>query len=367
MAPYWLLFLFFAVGALLSSRGLTAAPPVPAATGRGPAGRPNLQRPPTDLLFGLGMIFVTVMIGLRWQVGGDWINYLGIFKKAAYWLPSQGFGRNEPAYQVLNWAVASLGGAVWWVNLVCALIFVWGLQRLARLQPEPWLAVVVAIPYLIVVVAMGYTRQAAALGLIMVGLSGVLRGKGIVQFAIYVGLAALFHRTAIVILPLMAFVFPRSRLTDLFVILGLTAAFYVLLLQESVTVLSRNYLEARYSSQGAAIRVAQLALAGVVFLFGSKAMRFTDRERRLWRNFAVVSLLLIPILLLSPSSTAVDRLSLYLLPIQFIVLSRLPLWISPPPLARLLVITYSAAVLFVWLNYAVNARGWLPYQNVLFN
>jgi hypothetical protein len=29
------------------------------------------------------------------------------------------------------------------------------------------------------------------------------------------------------------------------------------------------------------------------------------------------------------------------------------------------VVLYSSAVLFVWLNYAINAFAWIPYQNYL--
>ena len=68
----------------------------------------------------------------------------------------------------------------------------------------------------------------------------------------------------------------------------------------------------------------------------------------------------------SPSSTAVDRVALYWIPLQLFVLSRLPdvlgrregknaFWVG-------LLVTFSAAVLFVWLSFAEMAYAWLPYQ-----
>jgi hypothetical protein len=81
---------------------------------------------------------------------------------------------------------------------------------------------------------------------------------------------------------------------------------------------------------------------------------------------ALLALGFVVLLFVSPSSTAVDRMGLYLIPIQLFVLSRLPdafpimsRGVNPATLA---VILYSAAVQFVWLNFAAHARYWIPYQ-----
>lgn len=360
MLAYWLLFLFFAVGATLSVRSQSAqtAAPVGAAT---------LKRIPPGPMFAIGMVTVALMIGLRWEVGGDWANYLRIFNRTAllgFW---QQFISGDPAYQLVNWASARAGAGIWLVNLVCAVIFCWGLGRLLRSQPEPWLAMVVAVPYLVIVVGMGLTRQATALGLIMAGLAAVFRGGSLGRYLLYVAAASLFHKTALVALPLLAFVFPRSRGTDLVMIVGAVAALYVLLLQGSVDFLQRNYIGERLASQGAAIRVSQLAVAATLFFVIRRALQFTEREDRVWRNFAIISLLMLPVLFFSPSSTVVDRISLNLLPLQLAVLSRFPQWLTTPVLGRMLVVGYSALVLFVWLNFAIHAGDWIPYRNLLFD
>ena len=63
-----------------------------------------------------------------------------------------------------------------------------------------------------------------------------------------------------------------------------------------------------------------------------------------------------------PSSTVVDRLSLYLIPLQLAVLPRVAYLFGARNLGRFLVVVYAALVLFVWLNFAVHAEYWLPYQ-----
>jgi|GEM_PF-5594608 len=63
-----------------------------------------------------------------------------------------------------------------------------------------------------------------------------------------------------------------------------------------------------------------------------------------------------------PSSTVVDRLALYILPLQLGILSRLPGTVIGPALGWGVVVVYSFLVQFVWLNYAAHANYWVPYQ-----
>jgi hypothetical protein len=64
--------------------------------------------------------------------------------------------------------------------------------------------------------------------------------------------------------------------------------------------------------------------------------------------------------LVLPSSTAVDRLALYVMPLQIAVLSRFPLLFGPA--GTVIVALYSLAIEFVWLNFTTHARFWIPYQ-----
>ena len=63
---------------------------------------------------------------------------------------------------------------------------------------------------------------------------------------------------------------------------------------------------------------------------------------------------------------AIDRLALYLIPLQMFVLSRLPEAFGngerPNGQVVLGVIAYSAIIQFTWLNYAQNSNFWIPYK-----
>jgi hypothetical protein len=313
-------------------------------------------------------LFLTVMIGLRYEVGGDWINYESIYADLVYADFVNVVRESDPGYALLNWACAKLGFGVWLVNLVCALIFTWGLVKFVSREPNPWLAVVVAVPYLIIVVAMGYTRQGVAIGLILAGLANFER-ISLVKFSAYIFAAAVFHKSAIIILPLVALSADRNR-TRTAIMLAVTAVvLYYLLVQDQIDRMLTNYVEAGYSSQGAAIRVGMNLPPAVLFLLLRKRFVMTEQQRLLWRNFSLAAALALFLLLTTASSTAVDRMALYIIPLQMVVLARLPGVLAQTPVSRtlilILVLAYSAVIQFVWLNYAVNASGWVPYQNYL--
>jgi hypothetical protein len=343
MIPYWLLFGYVFFAASLSNSS---------ASGRQPSTMPFL----------IGMAIIALMIGLRFEVGSDWFTYDVLYRLAGRFDLWQALMIGDPGYQLINWVGQELGLGLWLVNLICALIFSWGLYRFASVQTDPWLALVVAIPYLVIVVAMGYTRQSVAIGITMAGLACLQRGGSVMKFAVYVAVAALFHKTAVVVLPLVVLAADRNRFLNLLGGLAAMLLLYDLLLADSVDQFVSNYIDAEYNSQGAAIRVVMSLVPATIFLLARRKFQYLTFDDRLWRNYSLAAWLFLVLLLVLPSSTAVDRLALYVIPLQLAILSRTPRAFDSPGAVRLAVMAYSAAVLFVWLNFAKHAHAWLPYQ-----
>lgn len=345
MFVYWLLFGYFAAGALLSGG--------------------DRQSRLNTLLFALGGVILTIAIGLRLEVGGDWGAYQRMFQLAGISDYDAMLRFGDPAYQLLNSTVQAQEWPFWMVNLSCAAIFTWGLTRFARLQASPWLAMCVAIPYLVIVVGMGYTRQAVAIGVIMLGLAALERGASVLRFAVYVLIASLFHKTAVVAMLLVALTGKRNQITNLLIVIASGVLLYDSLLQDSMQRLLRNYVQAKYESQGALIRIAMSFVPAVLFIVWRRSLQFSEQSSRLWRNFSFATFAALAALLLTPSSTAVDRIALYLLPLQLAVLSRLPRLIKSDVLGRIAVVAYAFAIQFTWLNYAANNSYWVPYKSYL--
>lgn len=343
MLPYWILFLIPTLGVLAPYR-LT------------PASRPVMW-------WLVGSLFA-LAIGLRFEVGGDWGAYLAYLDRASTMTLFEVFMNSDPGYYLLNWLVVNLGGNIYWVNLVCGVIVMTGVVAFARHQPLPWLALMVAVPYLIIVVAMGYTRQAVALGFILLGL--VALGDGRVRlFVAWVLIGAAFHKSAVLMLPVAGLAASQSRLTSLSWAAVATLIGGYLFLFESADELWTNYVEADYQSEGGLIRVLMNAVPAVLFLVLQRYLQLNEDERRLWWWLSMLAIACIPLVVMS--STATDRVALYLIPVQIFVFARLPL-ICPDSrwstLIVLSVVAYYAAVLLVWLMFAAHSRLWLPYQLV---
>lgn len=355
MWPYGML---FAVFALVALRPLRPA---------GPSLQPGVSTEHWSIVlrqWGPVFLLLALMIGLRHEVGADWLNYLW----AIDWVPeslAEVLVLPDPAYGLLNWTAAEMGLSVYFVNSVCAGLFSWGLVAFCRRQPLPWLALVVAVPYLITVVAMGYTRQGVAIGLAMLGLAALDQGR-VMRFVFWLSVAATFHKSAVILVPLALLARAGNRFLNLVVVGLVTAGLFVWLLQESVEHLRLNYLEAAYASSGAAIRVAMNALPAVLFLILRKRFGLNPAQRMFWTWIALLGIGFVGLLYVSPSSTAVDRLALYWIPLQLFVLSHLPTAMGRPDQPNRLVVhavvAYSALVLFVWLVFADHAQWWIPYQ-----
>lgn len=345
MLPYWFLFVIPAFAALQERSALVM---------------PSRRK---RLFAGMGLL-ISLLIGFRYQVGADWGSYLEYLFRAQNISLWSALTSGDPGYVLLNWLVARIEGRVWLVNLICGGIFAIGLVTFARQQPRPWLALVVSVPYLVIVVAMGYSRQAVAIGFAMLGLVALSRDRSTIKFVVWVGLAASFHKSAVLLIPLAALSADRGRIWTAGWVAIATAVFYYLFLDRSVDSLQYIYIERQYQSEGAALRVGMNALPATIFLAARRRFFLSRSEWRLWTIIALLALAFIPLLVLSPSSTAVDRMALYLIPLQIFVLSRLPDFFGGRDSGGLilLVIGYSALIQFVWLNFAANARSWLPYQ-----
>lgn len=349
MFPYWLLFSLFAAGAVQYYRDHRAL----AAGGR------------SAPLLGVFALVAVAMVGFRYETGGDWEPYLEIYQNISYFNFWTAIGLDDPGYSFLNWLSNQLGLDIWAVNLVCASVFCWGLTLFCKQQPNPWLAFVVAIPYLVIVVAMGYSRQAVAIGLIMAAIVSWDQSR-FVRFGCLILLAVTFHRTAVIAVPLIALSATKNRFVTGGTLLVFGWGLYSYFLSEDVDRFMTVYVEAGYESEGAAIRVAMNLVPALIFLAWRDRFGLTDSQKRMWVYFSLAAVGTLGLLAALPSSTAVDRIALYLIPIQLFVLSRLPQAFPDKNRTNaqltMVVILYSAAIQFVWLNFANHAQYWVPYK-----
>jgi hypothetical protein len=141
---------------------------------------------------------------------------------------------------------------------------------------------------------------------------------------------------------------------------------YYFFIQSSFDRMVTNYVEAEYNSSGAAVRVAMNIPPALIYLAFWKRFNLSPQQHKLWRNFALAAIGALALLFYLESSTAVDRLALYIIPLQLVVWSRLPEVFGSPGRPNgqhtAFVIAYSAMIQFVWLTYAAHANDWLPFR-----
>lgn len=313
----------------------------------------------------LGIIF-SIIIGLRFEVGGDWGTYLNHFLDMQYNTFEKVITGQDPGYYLVNLLMYELNLGIAAVNFVCAAIFMYGLIIFAKQEDNPWMIIAVAVPYTITVVSMGYTRQAVALGFVLWALV-YLRQNRMLGFFLLVILAATFHKSAVIIIGLGIFTNGRGKILKIFAVgvigIGIWSAF----LSQFQDGLIQNYVTAQMQSSGAYIRTFMNLIPAILLILYRKRWKELFDDFGFWIIIAFLSMFSFAIVGLA--STAVDRIALYLIPIQLIVFGRLAILMSHQfsmSIVNLAIVTYYSLVLFVWLNFATHAHYWLPYQNILF-
>lgn len=348
MIPYWLLFGLWLTGTFLFARAPQSV---------------NSRR-----VFTAACVLTALMVGLRYEVGGDWEPYLHIYETIYFQPLLPALEVSDPGYAFINWLSAQLDAGMWIPNLICGILFVTGVGRLASRQPQPWLAMLIAVPYFIIVVAMGYTRQAAAIGIVCFATADA-NERNIPRTVILIAMAALFHKTAILMLPLALGPVALRRIFT--AVMGGVAflLLFALLLRSQSDQLIASYAQSTYDSQGAGIRIGMNVLAGALFLVLRKKMVMQPYQKTFWLLNAFLTFASLFALFNLSASSGVDRLALFLIPLQMVVLSRLPQTLSTSgkqlPSVLIGVIAYCFAVQFVWLTFGQNAQSWIPYSTVI--
>jgi hypothetical protein len=350
MFVYWLMFLMPAVGALHETKN-----------SRGRGARTSNR----EFTWFWMLVIFALFIGCRFQVGGDWQNYIDNLEEASGRTFFQSIALGDPGYRLLEWLANELGFGIVGINLAAGVLFTYGLSVFCRNLPRPWLALSVAVPYLVIVVAMGYTRQGMAIGCAMIGLVALSKRK-LSSFLIWVLIGATFHKSAVLLFPVAALSTTRRRLFGVLWTGAFAIGAYFLMLEPAVEDLRRNYVDAEYQSSGAMIRLLMNAVPALIFLWKRRKFEMAAEERKLWTCLSLVAFALFGVFFLTPASTAVDRVALYILPLQLVVFAHLP-----DVLAKgrggshqiiYLTLFYYVLVEVVWLVFAENSIYWVPYH-----
>ena len=349
MIPYFILLLIPSLFALFNTRKLSL------------------------LLWYFTFLFYVLFVGLRLEVGPDWIQYTYIHSTIAYYDFWDVISQAEPLSYLLFWVSQTLGYEVYLSNIFAATVLMTGVFCFARRTTNPWLAVIAATPYFIIVMGMSGVRQTMAAGIILFLFSRWDR-YSFISRGMFILTAAMFHTSALInniFLIIKLNIALRYKMMLGVVVMGLTLflSFRVSMYSDNVIKYQQRYLEQSFTEQsfGSLYHIAMIAIPAAFGFIYRKRLR--DRIHSLsLLHFGLYSSLGILFLNII-STTAASRLTVYL---YFVPMMVYPALVSiPGQQARLsgmcAAIAFHALILFSWFSFGNHAFAYLNYKNILFD
>ncbi|MGC9419092.1 MAG: EpsG family protein [Rhodovulum sp.] len=232
--------------------------------------RPDLAR--SHFKFSLGLVFL--IVAFRYDVGCDWWGYEQHYLRQN----PESFGEAIPSLDPLYWLLVDLISYLElpyvFLNIATSIIFFFGLYRLAIRFGQPMLILAFSFPVLVFAIPMSATRQALAMGFLMLAFSGLI-DRRYIRFILLNILAAQFHASASVFLIFAPLVYFGGTLKAWILsspILFLGA--YLGTGSEAYEIASVRYIEGGSDALGAPFRTLLLSLIGAYFfLFLKKSWK----------------------------------------------------------------------------------------------
>ena len=317
------------------------------------------------------IIFFSLFIGLRYEVGCDWDQYIEIFNNFR-----DGFLRDqsnlEPSFIILNNIFSQFTYGIYLINIFSAVIFSYCIIKFCQRLPRPWLGLCVSYPYLIMVVAMGYTRQSISIGLSLLAFMVLEKGQ-FYKSIFYILLGSTFHRSGAFFLfaPLL-YSLRMGRFNNLlkvFLIIPLGYYFIDNFILSRLDFYIKGYFTTNLSSTGSLIRILLCVIPSLIFIFNLKKFKTSKVFKDIFFVISLLSIISLIALGFTTSSTAIDRLALNLLPIQILVASYIPdtgIFNFGKLTWKFLIVLIVFFVLSIWLLFAIHSFCWIPYRNIIY-
>ena len=328
------------------------------------AGRSTISTP----ILAFWAIVLTVFVGSREWVGCDFSGYLlrfNFYQKVPFETVS---GNAESGFLALNYLVINMGLGYPWLNFFAAVIFFGCAVAFVLKRGDPLSILALMFPVLIVQLAMSGLRQALAVALLMLAWNAFVSRRRVWTLALILA-ASLFHASAIVFLPMVLLIGRQvSTVTlGLAAVVAMPAVFY--LIGERADVYQGRYIESENESLGAIFRVALTVITSGMFELYRRAYETEYPEDfQLMRAFSLFGLGVG--LLFFISTLAAHRMNYYVMPVQLVMLSRLPRIMSDNrPNLALDVAPYVVYGMYivVWMGLSRHASlCYDPYNSYLF-
>jgi hypothetical protein len=217
---------------------------------------------------------------------------------------------------------------------------------------------------------MGYTRQSVAIGFLFLSLLYLNKNQNYKSFVLIL-LGTLFHKTLIFVLLIL--IIKNIKLIKLktyifpIIILFIIMSFYFSMLQQLVI----NFLnEDNIETFGARLRLFINFMFSILYLFirNNWNNKFFDKKIVDICSILMFTFFIASFIWEGPIVSAFDRLSIYLYPVNIIIISNFFYRINSNNLKIffcLCIIIFSYLFFIIWAIYGDYSHFWFPYKNII--
>lgn len=320
------------------------------------------------------LFFLTIFVGFRYEIGVDWNTYLTFYDTLKLYSFEDAIFYTDPIFGALNYWGNKLGFKdTLFVNLSCSIILFYFFYKFSKNFKYKYVPILVSYTYFIVVVSMNYVRQSVAVSISLLAIYYALQGKKY-KFIFLIMLAALFHKSAVVLLVF----FPLCFLSKLelskfisFIYVIISIIFITVVLYLSGLQGGNIYTDSDsgVSSSGTLFRLGSHLIPIILYLNNRYKFKYYLNNNIIMLDYFVI-LIFYCIFLSFFYSTLADRFNLYLFFFDVYIYSFLCDKINLKNRISLLLVifVFSSFNFFVWFNFGTYAsKGWIPYQNYIIN
>ena len=125
----------------------------------------NLKKITLAIIF----LFLLLITGLRFEVGGDWFNFLTNYEQldSSIWGENLYFQTSEPIYDFFLKISRSFNLSLAGLNIILSFFLISSIFLVASEFKNPLLVILISVPYILIVFGMGYINQSAAFAFII--------------------------------------------------------------------------------------------------------------------------------------------------------------------------------------------------------
>ncbi|HZF45884.1 MAG TPA: EpsG family protein [Sphingomonadaceae bacterium] len=318
------------------------------------------------------LIFLLWFMGWRLNVGCDFFGYASRYEGIFPWdSPLNALEKNEPGFEIIVSILKANGFQYLWVNVVSSAIMLLCYYRYFRISQKPLAEIALLFPVIILQLSMSGLRQGIAVAMLTAACAEFVRGKRM-GTAVWIVLAAQFHASAVVFLPLAALAGRPVSMRKLIGAIAILTPLAAYLMGEQFDDYTDQYVRQIYgdsSSAGALPRYLLVLVPSLYFWrYHREFSELMPRWSPLFQVFSLGAIFIAPLFLVS--SMIVHRMSFYFMPVSIMIAANAYRVIderSKKYLLKIMPFFLYGIYMIVWLSISGHAeRCYIPYQSYSF-